>query len=109
MTLVALLLGGVPAARLAGILASRQASHEKAWASGWQNFFLAGFVFRLSSVALTAFLFILLVWFTIDSGDYAPGVLLFGGALLLGIGCGIRGVRWWRALQMASYERRHDH
>ena len=98
--LLSLLLGGVPAAILGTALAARRPNRERRWSGTWGNVFLAGFVFQLSSVAFTAFLLVLLLWAAYDSAAHVEEVVSFAGPLLLGVVCGLWGLRSWRNLQL---------
>lgn len=102
--LLALLLGGVPAAIAARVLTGRRQGRERRWSGGWGSAFLAGFVFQLSSLMLTAFLLVLLLWLAWDHAAHAEDVLWFGGPLLLSSACSIWGLRWWRALQFQVHD-----
>ena len=101
--LLSLLLGGVPVAILGTALAARQSNRGR-WPRAWGNVFLAGFVFQLSSVVFTAFLLVLLPWLAHDTSATAWEMLAFAGPLLVGVVCGLWGVRSWRVLQLQLQE-----
>jgi hypothetical protein len=97
--LLGLLFGGVPAAILAGALAARQRHRRRRWSAGRANIFLAGLVFQLSSLLVTAFLLFLLLWAAFDSVAHAQDLIEFAGPLLLSIVCSLWGLHSWRGLQ----------
>jgi hypothetical protein len=97
--LVTLLLGGVPAAVLARVLARRWLGRRRRRLDGWGNVFLAGLVFQLCSLAFTAVLLLVLLWAAAEHAADIEDVLSFGGPLLLSSACSIWGLRAWRALQ----------
>ena len=89
--LIALLIGGAPAAMLATSLAafSRRARHR--WSATWAPLFLAGFAFQASSMAFSALLLTLAFLVDMVRGES----LLF---LVNVVGGGI-GLRCWLALR----------
>ena len=93
--LLGLLLGGVPAACLAGALRWKITGTESF--AGWGSLFFAGFVFQLSSFALATFLLGLVIWATCGSAD--GEVRKFAALLLVGVLSGGWGLRSWRVLQ----------
>jgi len=103
LVLLSLLVGGVPAAILATVLAARR-SNEKRWAAWWANVFLAGLVFQLCSLIFTAFLLFLLLYAAIDSAAGAHELFPHVAALLLSVVCSIWGLHSWRALQFEAHE-----
>jgi hypothetical protein len=96
--LFALVLGCVPAASLGAFL--RWYSRRTSWPRAWENAFLAGLVFQLSSLVFTAFLLVLLVWAAYDSGAQAEEVVWPVGLLFVGVLCGVWGVGSWRFLEL---------
>lgn len=97
--LLMLLLGGLPAAIVACVLARPRSQHERRWSDGWGNVFLGGLVFQLSSVAFTAFVLFLLGWAALESAVHAEEVFSYGSVLVMSLVCGIPGLRAWRVLQ----------
>jgi hypothetical protein len=97
--LLCVVLGGVPAAILAAGLAKRRARRDTGWSDRWGNVCLAGLVFQLSRLTLTAFILVLLLSVASDGGADAKEVVSFGGPLLVSIGCSVWRLHSWRALQ----------
>jgi hypothetical protein len=104
MGLIALLLGGVPAAIFGWALTARRSTAARPWSRAWENVFLAGFVFQLSSVAITAVLLAVVLWFAFDSSTTALGIAVFAVPLFVGVMCGFWGLRCWRVLQHQAQE-----
>jgi hypothetical protein len=97
--LLALFVGGVPAAIVAAALL-RWPSREAQWSQTWGTAFLAGFVFQLGSVVLTTFLLALILWAAYDLASEGPELILPAGLLLVAVATGIWGLRSWRILQL---------
>jgi len=102
--LIALLLGGLPAATFGWALTGRRSSDGRPWSRVWGSVFLAGLVFQLSSVAFTAFLFAVTLWFVFDPYATALGTAAIAVPLLLLVMCGLWGLRCWRVLQHQAHE-----
>jgi hypothetical protein len=98
--LLGFLFGGVPAAIFGAVLSARRHTRENGWSGDWEKVFRAGFVFQLTSLALTAFLLVLLLGAAYDSAAPAKDVVPFVGPLLLSVLCGAWGLRSWRGLQL---------
>jgi hypothetical protein len=105
LVVLSLLFGGLPLAVLAAVLPALQRTNRNRWSGGWDRLFLAGFVFQLSSLMITALIFVVVAWTAYEAEAPAAEILEivpFLGFLLLTVLCGIWGVRSWRELQGAA-------
>jgi hypothetical protein len=102
--LLCVIVGAVPAAIVAATLARRGSHRHTSWSAGWGNVFLAGLIFQLGSLTLTAFLLALLLWAAIDIGADGRELLSVEASLLLSVVCGVWGLHSWRTLQFQVQE-----
>ena len=103
LSLLFLLLGGVPAAILATVLGAWPGLFGLRWSAGWWNVFLGGFVFQLSNLVLSLFL-LLVLYLTAPVSMTSADFLLIAGPLILNVVCSLWGLRMWRRLQAATYD-----
>ncbi len=108
LSLLGLLLGGVPAAILATVLAAWPGPFGPRWSAGWWNVFLGGFVFQLSNLVLSVFL-LRVLYLTAPVPMTSVDFLLIAGPLILNVVCSMWGLRMWRRLQAATYDRADGH
>jgi hypothetical protein len=100
IALLALLVGGVPAAMIG---AGLEAGVRRPWSGAWATAFLAGLIFQVNSLVFTVFLLFLVAVPTTIFAPLAVAVATAGGILCL-IACNIWGLHSWRALQLAARE-----
>ena len=97
IAIFAMLLGGVPAAVFAMVLARRSEARHKRWPGRWAQAFLGGFIFQLGSLFFTSICVLMLA---LDVGSPADQVfLIIESGLLITIACSIGGLRAWRRLR----------
>lgn len=102
LVLLIVLLGGIPASIVGRVMIARfSGASQQADLSG---LFLAGFVFQLSNLVLTAFLLFGLTIAATDSFVEFEELLTWGVALALNILCGVPGLKSWHKLRLSSSE-----
>jgi len=101
LSLLCLLLGGVPAAILATVLGAWAGPLGRRWSAGWWNVFLGGFVFQLSNLVLSVFL-LLVLYLTAPVSMTSVDFLSIATPLSLNVVCSLWGLRLWRRLQAAT-------
>jgi hypothetical protein len=104
MAIFTMLVGGLPAALTALVLARRSDSRHQRWRGWWVHVFVVGFIFQLGSLFFASvFLFILII--ASDGGRHLVGdlrSLIVTAAALLTVVGSFAALRAWRSLRASA-------
>lgn len=96
--LAVLLLGGVPATLLGLGLVVYSQIRRKLWSPAWAQIFMAGFLFQVSSVAVTTVVLAAVVYGAVGPSQLSGSEIALAGALAFAVAIGAAGLRCWRSL-----------
>jgi hypothetical protein len=104
--LLGLLIGGIPSALTGRLLAARTERARAEWTSVWSGVFVAGFVFQLSSLVITAAMFLWIVGTLVEWWHWSTEATVVGLVLSCSIASSAFALRSWRVLLVSVVQER---